>query len=118
MAENPMTEKEFKMMRSFIKPFSGLNVFVYKLTGGRLMGKFQGRPVVLIEMTGAKSGVCWSSPACPVCVQGTGFHETEAAVLAREDISPEEELKAGALSMSCPWMVRNVAPEFVSSTWN
>jgi deazaflavin-dependent oxidoreductase (nitroreductase family) len=56
MAENPMTEKEFKQLRSFIKPFSGLNSFVYKLTGGRLMGKFQGRPVVLIEMTGAKSG--------------------------------------------------------------
>ena len=56
MAENPMTDKEFRQLRSFIKPFSGLNVFVYKLTGGRLMGKFQGRPVVLIEMTGATSG--------------------------------------------------------------
>ncbi len=56
MAENPMTEKEFKRLRSFIKPFSGLNSVVYKLTGGRLMGKFQGRPVVLIEMKGAKSG--------------------------------------------------------------
>lgn len=56
MAENEMTQEEFKRLRSFIKPFSKLNVLVYKLTGGRLMGKFQGRPVVLIEMTGAKSG--------------------------------------------------------------
>jgi len=56
MAENEMTESEFKMMRRFIKPFSALNVFVYKLTGGRLMGKFQGLPIVLITMTGAKSG--------------------------------------------------------------
>jgi deazaflavin-dependent oxidoreductase (nitroreductase family) len=56
MAENEMTEKEFQALRKFIKPFSGLNAFVYKLTGGRLMGRFQGRPVVLIEMTGAKSG--------------------------------------------------------------
>ena len=56
MAENPMTEKEFKRLRSFIKPFSRLNVLVYKLTGGRLMGSFMGRPVVLITMTGAKSG--------------------------------------------------------------
>lgn len=56
MAENPMTDKEFRRLRSFIKPFSVLNVFVYKLTGGRLMGKLQGRPVVLIEMTGATSG--------------------------------------------------------------
>ena len=56
MAENPMTDKEYSQLRKFIKPFSKLNVFVYKLTGGRLMSKFQGRPIVLIEMTGAKSG--------------------------------------------------------------
>jgi len=56
MAQAPMTEKEFKALRRFIKPFTKLNVFVYKLTGGRLMGKFQGLPVVLITMKGAKSG--------------------------------------------------------------
>ena len=56
MAENPMSEKEFKTLRRFIKPFSHLNVFVYKLTGGRLMGKLTGRPVMLVTMTGAKSG--------------------------------------------------------------
>ena len=55
MAEKPMTEQEFKRLRQFIKPFSRLNSWVYRLTGGRLMGKFQGRPVVLITMKGAKS---------------------------------------------------------------
>ena len=53
MAQNPMTEVEFKRLRQFIKPFSALNVIVYKLTGGRLMGKFQGRPVMLVTMKGA-----------------------------------------------------------------
>ena len=56
MAENPMTEKEFKTLRSFIKPYSKLNVFMYKLTNGRIMGKLGGREVVLVTMTGAKSG--------------------------------------------------------------
>jgi deazaflavin-dependent oxidoreductase (nitroreductase family) len=56
VAENPMTDQEFKRLRQFIKPFSRFNVLVYKLTGGRLMGSFQGRPVVLITMTGASSG--------------------------------------------------------------
>ena len=56
MAQNPMTDKEFKRLRQFIKPFSRFNVFLYKLTGGRLMGKFQGMPVVLITMTGARTG--------------------------------------------------------------
>jgi deazaflavin-dependent oxidoreductase (nitroreductase family) len=56
MAENPMTDKEFKKLRQFIKPFSRLNTFVYKLTGGRLMGKFQGMPVMLLGFKGLKSG--------------------------------------------------------------
>jgi deazaflavin-dependent oxidoreductase (nitroreductase family) len=51
-----MTPSEFKQLRRFIKPFSALNVFVYRLTGGRLMGTFQGRDVCLVKMTGAKSG--------------------------------------------------------------
>lgn len=56
MAENPMTEEEFRRFRGFLKFFSKLNVFVYKLTGGRLMGRLQGREVMLVTMTGAKSG--------------------------------------------------------------
>lgn len=56
MAENPMSEKEFKRLRSFIKPYAKLNTFLYKLSGGRILGKLQGREVCLITMTGAKSG--------------------------------------------------------------
>jgi len=56
MAENPMSEKEFRTLRRFIKPYSRLNVLVYKLTGGRLMGSMAGRPVMLVTMTGAKTG--------------------------------------------------------------
>jgi deazaflavin-dependent oxidoreductase (nitroreductase family) len=39
-----------------IKPYSRLNVLLYKLTGGRVMGSMSGRPVMLVTMTGAKSG--------------------------------------------------------------
>ena len=56
MAENPMTEKEFKTLRRVIKPFSRLNVFIYQLTGGRIMGKLTGRPVMLVTMKGAMTG--------------------------------------------------------------
>lgn len=56
MAENPMTEREFKTIKRVIKPFSRLNVFMYRLTGGRVMGTLTGRPVMLVTMTGAKSG--------------------------------------------------------------
>ena len=56
MAENPMTEKEFRTLRRIIKPASRLNVIVYKLTGGRVMGKLSGRPIMLVTMKGARSG--------------------------------------------------------------
>ena len=56
MSENPMTEREFKTLRRIIKPFSRLNVFMYQLTGGRVMGTLTGRPVMLVTMKGAKSG--------------------------------------------------------------
>ena len=55
MAENPMTEREVKRFRAWLKPLSKLNSIVYKLTGGRVMGRLQGRPVMLVTMTGAKS---------------------------------------------------------------
>ncbi|MGE4650486.1 MAG: nitroreductase family deazaflavin-dependent oxidoreductase [Myxococcota bacterium] len=56
MAENPMTDKEFARLRQFIRPYSRLNGFLYKLSGGRLMGTLQGRPVMLVTMKGVKSG--------------------------------------------------------------
>ncbi len=56
MAQNPMTEAEVKRFRRLLKPFSKLNSVVYKWTGGRVMGRLQGRPVMLVTMTGAKSG--------------------------------------------------------------
>ncbi len=56
MAENAMSQREFNRLRRMIKPLSGLNTFVYRLTGGRLMGTIGGREVCLVTMTGAKSG--------------------------------------------------------------
>jgi deazaflavin-dependent oxidoreductase (nitroreductase family) len=42
--------------RWVLKLFTKINVFVYKLSGGRLMNKLSGMPIVVITMTGAKSG--------------------------------------------------------------
>ncbi len=56
MAENPMSEQEYTRFRTFVKRFSKLNSFLYRWSGGRLMGRVQGRPVMLVTMTGARSG--------------------------------------------------------------
>ncbi len=42
--------------RWFIKAFTRINVWVYRLSGGRLMGSFSGYPICLVTMTGARSG--------------------------------------------------------------
>jgi deazaflavin-dependent oxidoreductase (nitroreductase family) len=42
--------------KAVIKFASKLNVFVYRLTGGRVMGKMKGAPICLVTMTGRKSG--------------------------------------------------------------
>ncbi len=52
----PMSDKEYKRFRGFIKAFSVLNRLVYSISGGRLMGAAAGLPLMLISYTGAKSG--------------------------------------------------------------
>lgn len=56
MAENPMSDREYATVRRMVKPFSRLNAFVYRLSGGRLLGRFSGRDICLVTMTGARSG--------------------------------------------------------------
>ncbi len=42
--------------RWVLKAYTRLNVLVYRLSGGRLMNGFSGMPIVLVKMTGARSG--------------------------------------------------------------
>ncbi len=42
--------------RTFIRLFSVLNVALYRMSGGRIMGKFGGRGICLVTMRGARSG--------------------------------------------------------------
>ncbi|MFN3233302.1 MAG: nitroreductase family deazaflavin-dependent oxidoreductase [Alphaproteobacteria bacterium] len=44
------------MPKGLMKAFTRLNVWVYKLTGGRMMSEMNGTPVCLVTMTGRKSG--------------------------------------------------------------
>jgi deazaflavin-dependent oxidoreductase (nitroreductase family) len=42
--------------RWVLKIFTKINVMVYKLSGGRLMNKLSGMPILLVEMKGVRSG--------------------------------------------------------------
>ena len=52
------TEADLRRSKPFIKAMSAANVFVFRLTGGRLGSKFvsHGSPVGLLTTTGRKSG--------------------------------------------------------------
>ena len=53
----PSTEQELRRMKPFMKVMSVANRFVFRLTGGRVGGKFPGgAPVGLLTTTGRKSG--------------------------------------------------------------
>ena len=50
------TSEEMAKVVPYLKFFSSLNQVIYRWTGGRVMGKLGGRDVMLVTMTGAKSG--------------------------------------------------------------
>ena len=56
MSEETSTKNAPLPPRWLLKLFTKVNVVVYKLSGGRLMNKMAGMPILLVEMKGAKSG--------------------------------------------------------------
>jgi F420H(2)-dependent quinone reductase len=45
-----------------LNPFTALHVFIYKVSGGRIGGKFRGAPVLLLTTIGRKSGKSRTTP--------------------------------------------------------
>ena len=56
IALKPYSEDQETFGKFFIKNFGGLQVFVYRLTGGRLMNTFLGVKVAILGHIGRKSG--------------------------------------------------------------
>lgn len=56
MSTKPKTQAEKLPPKAILKLISKLNVLVYRLSGGRVMGKLKGSPICLVTMTGRKSG--------------------------------------------------------------
>jgi F420H(2)-dependent quinone reductase len=42
--------------KRIIRFFTGLNVMIYRLSGGKLMNRLEGAPICLVSMTGRMSG--------------------------------------------------------------
>ncbi len=59
----PFTEREIRMARPLIRAMSRANVWIYKLSGGRLGGTWlRGAPVCLLTTVGRRSGEPRTTP--------------------------------------------------------
>jgi deazaflavin-dependent oxidoreductase (nitroreductase family) len=59
----PFTPQQERVGRVVIRAMSALNVWVYRLSGGRIGGRFlRGAPVCLVTTTGRKSGEPRTAP--------------------------------------------------------
>ena len=59
----PYTATQEKIASTLIKPMSVLNTWVYRISGGRIGGKFlRGAPVLLLTTIGRKSGKPRTAP--------------------------------------------------------
>lgn len=56
LAAKPLTPGQVRIFRTIMRPMTRLNVWVYQLTGGKMMSKMKGSPVCLVTMTGRKTG--------------------------------------------------------------
>ena len=52
----PITENQLKIFKPVVGAVGRLNSFIYKLSGGRLLGKIGKSEICVVTMTGAKTG--------------------------------------------------------------
>ena len=61
--EKPFTPTQEKLFNLVTKPYSQLNTWLYRLTGGKVGGRWShGEPIMLLTYTGRKSGKRFTKP--------------------------------------------------------
>jgi deazaflavin-dependent oxidoreductase (nitroreductase family) len=57
LTAKPLSAGQVRFIKALLKPMTALNVWAYRMSGGKLMGTLKGAPVCLVTMVGRKSGV-------------------------------------------------------------
>src|SRR5213082_1437139 len=85
-----------------LKLFSRLHVFLYKISGGRIAGRFKAAPVLLLTTTGRKTGKRRTTPLLYgedagryVVVASVGGAPKHPAWYLNLDRDPEAHIKVG-----------------------
>lgn len=89
-------------MKLLMGAFIALNVFLYRLSGGRLMGKMGAAPILLLTTTGRKSGRIRTVPLLHVkerqsfaVVASSGGAPKHPAWYLNLEANPKVELQVG-----------------------
>jgi deazaflavin-dependent oxidoreductase (nitroreductase family) len=62
-AEKPFSPTQEKLFNLVTKPYSALNTWLYRLSGGKIGGRWShGEPIMLLTYTGRKSGKRFTKP--------------------------------------------------------
>jgi deazaflavin-dependent oxidoreductase (nitroreductase family) len=101
----PYSEGQEKFGSAFIKNFGALQVFVYRLTGGRLMNTFLGVKVAILGHIGRKSGALRRTPLLflednnkVVVVASKGGMSRAPQWQYNLDANPSAEIQIGAIN--------------------
>ncbi|MGR8921186.1 MAG: nitroreductase family deazaflavin-dependent oxidoreductase [Gammaproteobacteria bacterium] len=121
-APRPISDTELALLKPLLRCFTAWNSFIYRVSGGMLMNTFQGAPICLVRMTGAKSGrereiplmyVPWQDGIVLVASMGgapkhpTWYHNLRA--------NPEIEVTVGGKTRQL--VARLATPEEKEEVW-
>lgn len=118
----PYSEGQEKFGKFFIKNFGGLQVFVYRLTGGRMMNTFMGVKVAILGHIGRKSGELRRTPLLylqdgdkVVLAASCGGFSKAPQWQHNLDANPEAEIQIGPVNRKMK--ARRASPEEEAGYW-
>ncbi len=115
-------DRERQPGKNFIRLFSGLNVALYRMSGGRIMGRLGGRDICLVTMRGARSGRTLTRPLMHVpyrdgviLVASLGGAPSHPVWYHNLVANPDIEVQVGAEKLSL--RARQARPEEKAEVW-
>ena len=119
----PFTAREERLASAVMKPLSKLNTWLYRLSGGRLGGRWiRGAPIMLLTTTGRKSGAARTTPLLylrdgdrVVVVASKGGMSTHPLWFHNLTANPDVEVEIG--NERRPMRARRATDEEKAALW-
>ncbi len=120
--KNPYSPLQEKILQWVVRIATPLNVFIYRLSGGRLGNRVAGVPVLLLTTTGRKSGqlrtvalIFLEQPEGPIVVASKGGSATHPAWYLNLRDNPDVTVELGNQSYQAT--ARQLDPDETKTLW-